>query len=285
MVLLPTLSLHPPVAQPDAAVQNIVEDTLILHQGQPLVAIRTLGHGQHQILLPFFKILPAALGCEGIVFSAFDIPTVVDGRVRQVDESAQVKAHLPQVLGPAVLVDHQKLRHELAEAARWLVGIGALRLFQGTEPPDAAFDGGALAGVGRRNFRFVPPEDRRQELCGIFSVIVPVVPGLVGRQGHIHPGRVADVFIVGPGSSLARMGDAAAPAVFFIGFVKAHEQQSQKRHVIAQAQSAELSVRFPDGTADAAVDRLIAVFLFLAELFQRGNHESKHLRHLHSLES
>ena len=81
------------------------------------------------------------------------------------------------------------------------------------------------------------------------------------------------------------MGDAAAPAVFFIGFVKAHEQQRQERHVIAQAQPTELAVGLPDAAADAAVDRLVAVFLLLAELFQRCNDKSKHMRHLHSMES
>ena len=87
-MLLPTLSLHPAVAQPDAAVQNVVEDALILHQGQPLIGLGTAGHGQHQILLPFIVFLATAHGGEGIVASFFYVLAVVDGGIRQVDEAS-----------------------------------------------------------------------------------------------------------------------------------------------------------------------------------------------------
>ena len=123
-------------------------------------------------------------------------------------------------------------------------------------------------------------EDPSHQPGGEFAVVGPVVPGLAGRQGHVHPGGVADIFILGPGAALARMGDAPAGAGDFFGFIKARQQQGQKDHVIAEAQAAELAVGIANGPADAAVHCLIAVFLFLAELLQRGNDKSKHGMHL-----
>ena len=171
---------------------------------------------------------------------------------------------------------HEKLRHEPPEAARGLVGIGTARFFQRTQLPDAVPDGGALAGVFRRNGLLVLSEDLRHQLRGEFPLVLPVVPRLEAGQRHIHSCGVADIFIVRPGAALARMGDAATLTGGFLRFIEAHKQQGEKRHVIAQRQTAELTIHFPDGAADAAVDRLIAVFLLLAQLLQRGGDKSKH---------
>jgi hypothetical protein len=72
------------------------------------------------------------------------------------------------------------------------------------------------------------------------------------------------------------MQDAAAAAGRLLRLVQTCQQQTQKRHVIAQRQAAKLPALTPDSPTDAAIHPGIALFLGFIQFRKTYIYQAKH---------
>ena len=111
-------------------------------------------------------------------------------------------------------------------------------------------------------------------------LIGSIIQRLIIGKRHIHIRRIAHILVIHPGARLHRMQTTGPASLRLRGLVKAHQQQRQKRHIIAQGKPSGLGGTLPDLPADAAVNTAVAVLLLLIQFLQIRRYKSEHRPHL-----
>ena len=76
-----------------AAVKNVIQQRLVLHQREPLIAFGAAPHGKHQIFFPLRRFF--FLEQQGVILLLPLIPVIIQDGIRQIDKPPQVEAQEP----------------------------------------------------------------------------------------------------------------------------------------------------------------------------------------------
>ena len=111
---------------------------------------------------------------------------------------------------------------------------------------------------------------------GLLMIVLPVIHALIIGQCHIHIRGVADILVIYPRPGLDGMQRTGTVTALLLRLIQAHQQQRQKRHIVAEGQPGTVRMLLPDPAADSAIDRVVTPLLLLAELRAVCGYKAEH---------
>ncbi len=196
--------------------------------------------------------------------------------IHDVDEFAEVEAHVAQRLLPLILVDGEELRHDIAEVSRDeinVIGICRLRL---VELVQTVLDDGGLVAVVDAGLPAAAVKELGEQQLVEFVFIVPVVQAGVIGQNQIHVRRVFGIAVDAGGMLAQRMRDAACLPDGVLRIIEITENHDQKSHVIAECHLTGKTVFSFQLAAESAVVGAVESDLADLQFLFIDDHITKH---------